>query len=106
MVKVEANGRTELLTGTDNVPFTLSLTTEGGVAYLDRQRRRGGCDVRRSGCRVRGQGPLRCPEAVNGIVLSGKAAYDAGGVEPSMKSFHPKVSGARLHADALECVLG
>ncbi|MFC7817454.1 MULTISPECIES: golvesin C-terminal-like domain-containing protein [unclassified Streptomyces] len=46
------------------------------------------------------------PESINGIVLSGKAAYDNGGVEPSMKSFHPKVSGARLYADALERVLG
>ncbi|WP_327255354.1 golvesin C-terminal-like domain-containing protein [Streptomyces sp. NBC_01244] len=42
------------------------------------------------------------PETINGIVESGKSEYDNGGIQPSMKSFHPKISGARLYADAME----
>ncbi|ARF74074.1 NocE [Kitasatospora albolonga] len=45
------------------------------------------------------------PETINGIVLGGKAEYDNGGILPSMKSFHPKTSGARLYANALQRVL-
>ncbi|MDC0770301.1 SGNH/GDSL hydrolase family protein [Streptomyces sp. HD] len=53
------------------------------------------------------------PESVHGIVLSGHSKADnrdwdwlPGNVAPSMKSFHPKVSGAGLYADALEHTLG
>ncbi|MEV6260900.1 GDSL-type esterase/lipase family protein [Streptomyces sp. NPDC051784] len=47
------------------------------------------------------QGKAICgdPESINGIVLSGGAEADD---TPSMKSFHPKISGARLYANALE----
>lgn len=52
------------------------------------------------------------PETVHGIVLSGHSKADnrdaewlPGNVAPSMKSFHPKVAGARLYADALEHTL-
>ncbi|MEU7022762.1 GDSL-type esterase/lipase family protein [Streptomyces sp. NPDC046203] len=53
------------------------------------------------------QGKAICgdPESINGIVLTGKAEADTGGIEPSMKSFHPKISGARLYANALERAL-
>lgn len=49
------------------------------------------------------------PEDVNGIVLSGHSKADnrdwdwlPGNVAPSMKSFHPKIAGARLYADSLQ----
>ncbi|MFD8691829.1 SGNH/GDSL hydrolase family protein [Streptomyces sp. NPDC059651] len=49
------------------------------------------------------------PETVHGIVLSGHAKADnrdwdwlPGNLKPSMKSFHPKIAGARLYADALQ----
>ncbi|MER6999322.1 NocE [Streptomyces sp. NPDC000410] len=49
------------------------------------------------------------PETVHGIVLSGHSQADnrdwdwlPGNVAPSMKSFHPKVTGARLYADSLQ----
>ncbi|MHC5704360.1 SGNH/GDSL hydrolase family protein [Streptomyces tirandamycinicus] len=52
------------------------------------------------------------PETVHGIVLSGHSKADnrdwnwlPGNVAPSMKSFHPKVPGARLYADSLESSL-
>ncbi|WP_229924859.1 SGNH/GDSL hydrolase family protein [Streptomyces sulfonofaciens] len=52
------------------------------------------------------------PEDVNGIVLSGHSQADnrdwdwlPGNVAPSMKSFHPKIPGARLYADSLEHTL-
>ncbi|MFF1832875.1 SGNH/GDSL hydrolase family protein [Streptomyces sp. NPDC058231] len=52
------------------------------------------------------------PETVNGIVLSGHSQADnrdpdwlPGNIAPSMKSFHPKIAGARLYADSLEHTL-
>ncbi|MFC7262319.1 SGNH/GDSL hydrolase family protein [Streptomyces lutosisoli] len=52
------------------------------------------------------------PEDVNGIVLSGHSKADnrdwnwlPGNVAPSMKSFHPKIAGARLYADSLQNTL-
>ncbi|MFF0795047.1 NocE [Streptomyces spiralis] len=52
------------------------------------------------------------PEDVNGIVLTGHSQADnrdwewlPGNVAPSMKSFHPKIPGARLYADSLEHTL-
>lgn len=52
------------------------------------------------------------PETVHGIVLTGHAKADnrgpswlPGNVAPSMKSFHPKVEGAGVYADALEHTL-
>ncbi|WP_406336470.1 SGNH/GDSL hydrolase family protein [Streptomyces sp. NBC_00203] len=52
------------------------------------------------------------PEDVNGIVLSGHSQADnrdwnwlPGNVAPSMKSFHPKIAGARLYADSLQNTL-
>lgn len=52
------------------------------------------------------------PESIHGIVLSGHSRADnrdvewlPGNVAPSMKSFHPKVAGARLFADSLEHTL-
>ncbi|MGW5420389.1 SGNH/GDSL hydrolase family protein [Streptomyces sp. NPDC003943] len=52
------------------------------------------------------------PETVNGIVLSGHSKADnrdwnwlPGNVAPSMKSFHPKVSGAAIYATALQNTL-
>ncbi|MFD8936862.1 GDSL-type esterase/lipase family protein [Streptomyces sp. NPDC059578] len=42
------------------------------------------------------------PESIHGIVISGYAEADNDAPQPSMKSFHPKISGARLYADALE----
>ncbi|NYE42975.1 SGNH/GDSL hydrolase family protein [Streptomyces fulvorobeus] len=52
------------------------------------------------------------PETVHGIVLSGHSKADArdpdwlpGNVAPSMKSFHPKIPGARLYANSLQNTL-
>ncbi|MGW8886437.1 SGNH/GDSL hydrolase family protein [Streptomyces sp. NPDC055749] len=45
------------------------------------------------------------PESINGIVLSGYSEADNDSPQPSMKSFHPKISGARLYANALERAL-
>ncbi|MFI1863935.1 NocE [Streptomyces jumonjinensis] len=45
------------------------------------------------------------PESINGIVLTGRAEADEDAPKPSMKSFHPKIAGARLYADALERAL-
>ncbi|UQI49729.1 GDSL-type esterase/lipase family protein (plasmid) [Streptomyces sp. HU2014] len=52
------------------------------------------------------------PESVNGLVLSGHSQADnrdwkwlPGNIAPSMKSFHPKISGARLYANVLEQAL-
>ncbi|MDW6064400.1 hypothetical protein SAZ11_48730 [Streptomyces sp. FXJ1.4098] len=49
---------------------------------------------------------------MHGIVLTGHSKADnrdkewlPGNVAPSMKSFHPKVEGARLYADALKQTL-
>ncbi|WP_392674047.1 SGNH/GDSL hydrolase family protein [Streptomyces sp. LN785] len=44
-------------------------------------------------------------ETVNGIVLSGYAKADATPPQPSMKSFHPKVSGTAHYAEAFEDAL-
>lgn len=52
------------------------------------------------------------PETVHGIVLSGHSQADnrdwnwlPGNVAPSMKSFHPKIPGARLYANSLQNTL-
>ncbi|MEN3585335.1 GDSL-type esterase/lipase family protein [Streptomyces sp. ZYX-F-203] len=45
------------------------------------------------------------PESIHGIVLFDRSEADSDAPEPSMKSFHPKISGARLYADALERAL-
>ncbi|MEU5345657.1 NocE [Streptomyces sp. NPDC020766] len=52
------------------------------------------------------------PETIHGVVLSGHSKADnrdvdwlPGNVAPSMKSFHPKVAGARVFADSLEHTL-
>ncbi|MFP3991467.1 GDSL-type esterase/lipase family protein [Streptomyces sp. E11-3] len=42
------------------------------------------------------------PESIHGVVMTGRSDADNDAPQPSMKSFHPKVSGARLYADALE----
>ncbi|MEV4905784.1 GDSL-type esterase/lipase family protein [Streptomyces albidoflavus] len=54
------------------------------------------------------QGKAICgdPETIHGVVTSGRSEADNSAPLPSMKSFHPKVSGARLYADALERGLG
>ncbi|MDX3530055.1 hypothetical protein P1P75_27485 [Streptomyces sp. ID05-39B] len=53
------------------------------------------------------QGKAICgdPESINGIVLTGRSEADNDSPNPSMKSFHPKISGARLYANALERAL-
>lgn len=43
------------------------------------------------------------PEDVHGVVMTGHSQADSS--PQSMKSFHPKISGARLYADALEHTL-
>ncbi|MEU6184262.1 SGNH/GDSL hydrolase family protein, partial [Streptomyces coeruleorubidus] len=50
------------------------------------------------------QGKAICgdPESIHGVVESGRSEADNDAPQPSMKSFHPKISGARLYADALE----
>ncbi|MFF9687093.1 GDSL-type esterase/lipase family protein [Streptomyces sp. NPDC014623] len=45
------------------------------------------------------------PETINGAVFSGQSEADNDLPAPSMKSFHPKISGARLYANALERAL-
>ncbi|MEI5097647.1 GDSL-type esterase/lipase family protein [Streptomyces sp. PmtG] len=42
------------------------------------------------------------PESIHGIVVGGRSEADNSLPKPSMKSFHPKIAGARLYADALE----
>ncbi|ANW17294.1 GDSL-type esterase/lipase family protein [Streptomyces clavuligerus] len=42
------------------------------------------------------------PESIHGIVLSGRSEADTDAPLPSMKSFHPKIEGARLYANALD----
>ncbi|MCQ1580857.1 GDSL-type esterase/lipase family protein [Streptomyces parvus] len=50
------------------------------------------------------QGKSICgnPESIHGVVMTGRSEADNDAPLPSMKSFHPKISGARLFADALE----
>lgn len=36
IVRVTAGGKTELVTRTDNAPYSLSVTKDGGIAFLDR----------------------------------------------------------------------
>ncbi|QXE35932.1 NocE [Streptomyces sp. GMY02] len=45
------------------------------------------------------------PESIHGIVSTGRSEADNSPPQPSMKSFHPKISGARLYANALERTL-
>ncbi|MFJ8712279.1 GDSL-type esterase/lipase family protein [Streptomyces violaceus] len=45
------------------------------------------------------------PESIHGIVMDGRSEADNDSPKPSMKSFHPKISGARLYANALERAL-
>ncbi|UKL05858.1 MULTISPECIES: GDSL-type esterase/lipase family protein [unclassified Streptomyces] len=45
------------------------------------------------------------PESIHGIVATDRSEGDNAAPEPSMKSFHPKISGARLYANALERAL-
>ncbi|MFI5831449.1 SGNH/GDSL hydrolase family protein [Streptomyces sp. NPDC051578] len=45
------------------------------------------------------------PESIHGIVMTGRERADNDLPVPSMQSFHPKPSGARLYADALEQTL-
>ncbi|MFD8688748.1 SGNH/GDSL hydrolase family protein [Streptomyces sp. NPDC059651] len=45
------------------------------------------------------------PETIHGIVLTGRAKADATAPNPSMKSFHPKVSGTVHYAEAFEDAL-
>ncbi|WP_239475269.1 hypothetical protein [Streptomyces sp. CS131] len=42
------------------------------------------------------------PESIHGVVMTGRSEADNDAPLSSMKSFHPKISGARLFADALE----
>ncbi|MEG3631024.1 GDSL-type esterase/lipase family protein [Streptomyces poriticola] len=53
------------------------------------------------------QGKAICgdPESIHGIVATGRSKADNDAPNPSMKSFHPKISGARLYANALERAL-
>ncbi|MFE2974176.1 GDSL-type esterase/lipase family protein [Streptomyces sp. NPDC059258] len=53
------------------------------------------------------QGKAICgdPESIHGIVTDGRSEADNDAPSPSMKSFHPKISGARLYANALERAL-
>ncbi|MEU8653658.1 SGNH/GDSL hydrolase family protein [Streptomyces sp. NPDC048737] len=45
------------------------------------------------------------PESIHGIVTDGRSEADNDAPNPSMKPFHPKISGARLYANALERAL-
>ncbi|MFG2365033.1 SGNH/GDSL hydrolase family protein [Streptomyces mirabilis] len=45
------------------------------------------------------------PETIHGIVLTGRSKADSSAPTPSMKSFHPKVSGTVHYAKAFEAAL-
>jgi len=47
-----------------------------------------------------GQAICGDPETINGIVLTGRSKADKSAPLPSMKSFHPKVSGTVHYAKA------
>ncbi|WP_247693665.1 hypothetical protein [Streptomyces sp. RM99] len=53
------------------------------------------------------QGKAICgdPESIHGIVSTGRSEADNEAPNSSMKSLHPKISGARLYANALERTL-
>ncbi|WP_086562244.1 hypothetical protein [Streptomyces africanus] len=42
------------------------------------------------------------PESIHGAVTAGQAEAEHSLPQPSMKSFHSKITGARLYANALE----
>ncbi|MEU8591292.1 hypothetical protein AB0C59_30460 [Streptomyces sp. NPDC048664] len=52
-----------------------------------------------------GKGSCGNPESIHGIVETGREQADSDAPAPSMQSFHPKPTGARLYADALEQTL-
>ncbi|MEU3837778.1 hypothetical protein [Streptomyces microflavus] len=52
-----------------------------------------------------GQGVCGIPETIHGIVLTGHSQADSSLPKPSMKSFHPKVSGTAHYAKAFQQAL-
>ncbi|MER5908671.1 hypothetical protein ABT150_53420 [Streptomyces mirabilis] len=52
-----------------------------------------------------GQAICGDPETIHGIVLTGRSKADSSAPNPSMKSFHPKVSGTVHYAKAFEAAL-
>lgn len=45
------------------------------------------------------------PETINAIVETGREKADNDAPNPSMKTLHPKIAGARIYADTLEQTL-
>ncbi|MFJ3941784.1 SGNH/GDSL hydrolase family protein [Streptomyces parvus] len=52
-----------------------------------------------------GQGVCGIPETIHGLVVTGYSQADNSFPKPSMKSFHPKVSGTAHYAKALQQAL-
>lgn len=49
-----------------------------------------------------GQAICGDPETIHGIVMTGRSEADEPKTKPSMKSFHPKISGTANYAEAFE----
>ncbi|WP_229703380.1 SGNH/GDSL hydrolase family protein [Streptomyces albiflavescens] len=111
---LEGNGQCVVGIGTEEAPWlngmadTLATEMQGAVNDANSLY---GANAVFSDPRDEFAGKAICgdPEDVHGIVLSGHSQADnrdwnwlPGNVAPSMKSFHPKIAGARLYADSLQ----
>lgn len=114
---LEGLGQCVLGVGTEEAPWlnevadVLANEMKGAVADANREHN---ANAVFSDPRDEFAGKAICgdPETVHGIVLSGHSEADnrdwewlPGNVAPSMKSFHPKIAGARLYADSLQNTL-
>ncbi|WP_254407224.1 NocE [Streptomyces sp. GMY02] len=116
-VLLEGNGQCIIGVGTEEAPWlnemadTMATEMQGAVNDANS---RYNANAVFSDPRDEFAGKAICgaPETIHGIVLSGHSKADnrdwawlPGNLAPSMKSFHPKVAGAGVYADALEHTL-